>query len=109
MLQILAALNDIKLLLLYFFNSRNLCSYEVVMNWRCISGGCAARRMCGMSGVSQSQFLCLYIIQMAGRTPLVCDRSNMTLALQKISSNETHLGIVLGKEVEACKNSFHEH
>jgi hypothetical protein len=84
-LHIILALYGTKLFLLYFLHFRSLCNCKAVMNWRCISGDYAARKMYGMSGVSQNPFLFLYIIQMAGHTPLVCDsRSNMYVSLKKI-------------------------
>jgi len=51
------------------------------MNWRCISGDYATRKMCGMSGVLQNPFPYLYIIQTAGHTLLVCDSKKQLVHL----------------------------
>ena len=62
-----------KRFLLFSLCFRSLCTCKVVMNWRCIFGDYATRKVCGMSGVLQNPFPYLYIIQTAGHTLLVCD------------------------------------
>jgi len=71
----------LKLLLLFSLYYRSLCTCKVVMNWRCISGDYATRKMCGMSGVLQNPFPYLYIIQTAGHTLLVCDSKKQLVHL----------------------------